>query len=358
MCITAALATALPAAGPARAQMKPDTAGIPTHEIEVRATPIKSFTRSDAPAAGGRLEWRGGLVLSSPSQHFGGWSGLALSDDGTSFLSVSDSGIWMKGELGYDGDRPEGVRTARIGALRTLADGALGRMRDRDAESIALASGTLSKGTAYIAFEQNDRIGVFALDKDGLGKPKSYLTMPAEASRMRLDGFEALAVLAGGPRKGALVGFAEIPLPGERYHRGWIWSDASAAPRSFAVPGIAGYSITDAASLPDGGVLILERRFRWLEGVRVRLRHLGPDGIAPGGVATGDVLLEAHNATHEIDNLEGMAISRGARGETVITLISDDNFNHFVQRTLLLQFTLKAKPEAASAATVPDETER
>ena len=31
---------------------------------------------------------------------------------------------------------------------------------------------------------------------------------------------------------------------------------------------------------------------------------------------------------------------RGAGGETVLSLISDDNFNHFLQRTVFLQFTL------------------
>ena len=40
----------------------------------------------------------------------------------------------------------------------------------------------------------------------------------------------------------------------------------------------------------------------------------------------------------QIDNMEGMALHRDGR-ETVITMISDDNFNAF-QRTLLLEFAL------------------
>ena len=31
----------------------------------------------------------------------------------------------------------------------------------------------------------------------------------------------------------------------------------------------------------------------------------------------------------------------GPGGETILTLISDDNFNHFLQRTVLLQFALR-----------------
>jgi hypothetical protein len=37
--------------------------------------------------------------------------------------------------------------------------------------------------------------------------------------------------------------------------------------------------------------------------------------------------------------MEGIAVHRNARGETIISLMSDDNFLPF-QRTLLLQFAL------------------
>jgi hypothetical protein len=42
---------------------------------------------------------------------------------------------------------------------------------------------------------------------------------------------------------------------------------------------------------------------------------------------------------YEIDNMEGLSVHRNAGGETVLTLISDDNFSN-IQRTLLLQFAL------------------
>ena len=37
--------------------------------------------------------------------------------------------------------------------------------------------------------------------------------------------------------------------------------------------------------------------------------------------------------------MEGLSIHRGADGESILTLISDDNFS-LLQRTLLLQFAL------------------
>ena len=42
-------------------------------------------------------------------------------------------------------------------------------------------------------------------------------------------------------------------------------------------------------------------------------------------------------------NMEGIGLHRNASGETILTLISDDNFLPF-QRTLLLQFALVGDP--------------
>ena len=61
--------------------------------------------------------------------------------------------------------------------------------------------------------------------------------------------------------------------------------------------------------------------------------------MKPGAVMQGETLIEA-DMSYEIDNMEGLAVHRDASGETILTLISDDNFNTFLQRTILLQFTL------------------
>ena len=50
------------------------------------------------------------------------------------------------------------------------------------------------------------------------------------------------------------------------------------------------------------------------------------------------MLIEA-DLNYQIDNMEGIAVHRNAGGETIVTLVSDDNFS-FVQRNLLLQFKL------------------
>ena len=90
--------------------------------------------------------------------------------------------------------------------------------------------------------------------------------------------------------------------------------------------------------LPGGDILLLERKFSWTGGLAVRMRRIALAEIKPGALVDGPVLFEA-DLGYEIDNMEGLSVHRSASGETVLTLISDDNFS-LLQRTLLLQFTL------------------
>ena len=60
--------------------------------------------------------------------------------------------------------------------------------------------------------------------------------------------------------------------------------------------------------------------------------------IKPGALVDGNPLIVA-DLGYQIDNMEGIGLHRNAQGETVLTLVSDDNFS-VLQRKLLLQFTL------------------
>ena len=77
-------------------------------------------------------------------------------------------------------------------------------------------------------------------------------------------------------------------------------------------------------------------------------RTLEASSVRAGTVLDGPVLFEA-DMGYDIDNMEGLAVHRGPAGETVLTLISDDNFNHLLQCTILLQFTLKGDGTSAAA---------
>ena len=78
----------------------------------------------------------------------------------------------------------------------------------------------------------------------------------------------------------------------------------------------------------------------------MRIRRIGAGELKPGALIAGEMLLEADDSLN-IDNMEAIAVHRAASGETVLTLMSDDNFSA-LQRTLIMQFTLpETKPVVA-----------
>jgi hypothetical protein len=315
-----------------------DLKGIEQLQVSARVLPHFQASRPDARRFGD-LEYRGGLVLTSPSEHFGGWSGLVMDADGRRLLSVSDVGSWMTAEVRHDdAGAPTGLARARIGPLLALRGRPLRDKREQDAEAVALLDGSLERGTLLIGFERLHRIGRFPVRGGEVQAPSEYINRPPEARRMPTNqGFEAVAVLQAGPLRGAIVALSERYTRGSGYHTGWIWTGGQA--QRFQLEDIDGFNITDAAGLPDGGLLVLERYFRWTSGVHMRIRRLRPAEIRPGARLAGHAVVQADSG-YEIDNMEGLAVHRGARGETVVSLISDNNFRTILQRTVLLQFTL------------------
>ncbi len=315
--------------------------------MDVQARPISHFRSTDkSKVQFGKLLFRGGLVLTSADSAFGGWSGLTIDGDGRHFLAVSDEGTWLSGTLSYDGTAPKAITGARAGTIKALRGRALDRKRDLDAEAVTLLDGTLQRGRVLVGFERNHRIGIFPVADGMISVPQSYLPLIADMRRMRANkGFEAVAVLKGGRYSGSVIAFAErYPGPTAR-HTGWLWLNGR--PRMLHLTDIGGFEVTDAASLDDGSLLVLERRFRWTEGVHMRIRRIAAEAIKPDAELGGETLIEA-DLNYEIDNMEGLAVHRGAKGEVILTLISDNNFNKLLQRNLLLQFTLTDERRAAN----------
>jgi hypothetical protein len=200
-CALLALAALAALAGnPARSDPKP-AAEAEVEAVTVTARPIAAFDRSDAAKTRfGKLTWRGGVVLTSPSRNFGGWSGLTVDDKGKTLLAISDAGSWMTAELVSRDGRPAGLSGVRLGPILSLSGANLTRKRDHDAEGLALAKGTPEKGSVLISFERNHRIGRFEVGPDGLSPARSYVPLPPETKRMKSNqGIEAVAVLRGGP---------------------------------------------------------------------------------------------------------------------------------------------------------------
>jgi hypothetical protein len=95
---------------------------------------------------------------------------------------------------------------------------------------------------------------------------------------------------------------------------------------------------TGAAVLPTGDVLVLERRFSWIGGLASRISRLAAAEIRPGATLAGrEIAVLQTPVLHE--NFE--TIAAAARdGETLIYLLSDDNYLPLLQRTLLVMFAL------------------
>lgn len=325
------------------ANSKPSLGLSKPQPLTITAAPLTSFTKTgSAGAPQGPLVWRGGLVLSAQTDKFGGYSGLIVSADGRDLLAISDAGGWLKARIDYTGTRPTGLSAAAIGSLVARDGKPLRRDRERDAEDLALTSGTLEKGEILVAYEQKNRLVRYEVTNGAPGLPREIIAPPAALRKFSRDGLEAMTVMRGGPHKGRIVAFSENAASNDR-HAGWIWIAGSAKPLNVVSRG--GFALTAAASLNDGTLLLLERRFTIFEGVRMRLRRIDPAALKPGAVLDGEVLLEA-DMSDEIDNMEGLAVHTAANGDTVLTIISDDNFNRILQRTLLLQFTLT--PRAGS----------
>lgn len=321
------------------AQQKAPAAKNSVSAVEVSARRIESYQRGLAGTKTfGRLEFRGGLVLTSPDERFGGFSGLIVAPDGRGILAVTDQGHWLSAEIAYKGTAPSDIAKARMGPVLAINGRPLVRKRDADAEEIALLSGTLKNGVALVAFERNHRLVRHPVVDGVLGRPTGTVALPPDARRMKSNsGLEAVTVMRGGPHRGAILALAEDFRDANDHHSGWLLGKG--APQRLAIKDIGGFALTGAAALDDGSVLLLERRFRYTEGVRMRVRLLSADEIKPGRVIEGETLIQS-DMSYEIDNMEAIGVHKAAGGETVVTLMSDDNFNKFLQRNLLLQFTL------------------
>lgn len=303
--------------------------------LAVAATPIESFSRSEPERVRfGALEFRGGLVLEADEAHFGGLSGIRAIGGDEDFLAITDRGRWLRFRLRLDNGRPAGIERAMIAPMLDGSGAALSSTASFDTEALALGEG----GDVHVGIERTHRVVRFDFGRrEFIARARGVATPPAMRDLPRNAGVEGLVfVPPGRPLGGALIAFSERGLDAAGNLRAFILGGP--APGEFAVRRRNNFDITDAALLPGGDVVILERYFSWLGGIGMRIRLIPLADIRPGALVDGAVLIEAGNA-HQIDNMEGLAAHRNAAGETVLTVVSDDNFSR-LQRTLLLRFAL------------------
>ncbi len=306
----------------------------PPARIEVRAVPIESFQVNDPSRRRfGALEFRGGLELTASHREFGGLSAIRVASDGEHFLALSDNGHWLRGRIVYRDGMPAGVADAEIAPMLGPDGRTLGTRRWNDTESLAIDGGTV-----YVGVERVNLILRFDYGKDGLLARGEPIPAPPRVSKLPYNkGLECLLVVPKGlPLAGTLIGISERGLDATGNLHSFLIGGPK--PGEFTVKRSDDYDVTDCDTTPDGGLLILERRFSIRHGAAMRIRRLALSAVMPDALVDGPVLTEADRG-YQIDNMEGLSVHRDAKGELVLTLISDDNFSP-IQRTILLQFTL------------------
>lgn len=189
-----------------------------------------------------------------------------------------------------------------------------------------------ASGQVWVGFERYNQIWRYA---PGLTRPAAYAAPPPMARWEKNGGAESMVRLHDGrflviaetdrrdrPTRDLLV------FPGDPVSRP---NDAMLA--YYRPPD--GFDPSDATELPDGRVLVINRRidlpFRWT----AVLTLIDPRGVKAGQVLAGREIAR-FAAPLTVDNYEGLAITREGAA-TILWMVSDDN-QLFLQRTLLLKF--------------------
>ncbi|WP_042446363.1 esterase-like activity of phytase family protein [Azospirillum sp. B510] len=295
----------------------------------------------------GPLRFLGGLDVAGGGR-VGGLSGLWVDPAGDRFVAIGDTGLVVDGRLGSDPDGGlAGLSEIRARPL-TVEEGTSNRKRRTDAEDLT----RLPDGGWLVSLERDHRILRYTGgDRGPEGIPVPIPRPPGMESTPENGGLEALTRLPDG----RLLTIEEGEDDGHRERRAWITRAGLAAdgagdgmPRveadwqPFTYRVAPRYRPTSVAPLPDGGVLVLERRVSLLGGWSSRLVRVAARQLTAGAVVDGEELgrLEAPLIN---DNFEGIATRPGPAGQTLVYLISDNNFSP-LQRTYLLLFALDGPP--------------
>jgi hypothetical protein len=309
-----------------------------TGPLVIRAEEIRLNPEQRKQTRAGMLEFRAGFALSSDTGNFGGLSGLSLSADGTRITAVSDQGDLFQARLVLD----------KTGTLKDLAEPRLHRLRgikgayisrradklDQDAEAIE----RLADGSYLISFEVRHRI----LRYENLAaKPVLFAAPPGINKAPRNGGLEAMTPLPDGRILVLSEKFRTVKdgsKKGDGDYIGWLLAADGKSLGQVYWPAQGIFRPTDLAALPNGDVLLLQRRYTVAGGPGMRLSHIPAANIRTGARLM-DVELARMTPPLSVDNFEGLAVRPEATGGSTIYMLSDDNFNP-LQRTLLLQFHL------------------
>jgi hypothetical protein len=329
------LVRAQTAVQPPPKQVTPDEFSVTAPvSIEVNARPLPSFdTRDRSHVRFGSLEYRSGLILTSPFRGFGGLSGLRLDAKGERFIALSDKGSWFTGRIVYNGREMTGLDDVEASPMLGPDGKPITSRGWFDSESIALDGSMV-----YVGLERVNQVLRFDFSRGFTRALGEGVPLPPAARKLPFNkGLEALVMVPKGfALAGTLLAISERGLDAQGNILAFLVGGKS--PGQFTVRRTDNFDVSDAVLLASGNLLLLERKFSLLGGIGIRIRRIALASVAPGAVIDGPSIFNA-DLGNEIDNMEGIDAHVTPGGETVLTLVSDDNFS-MIQRNLLLQFTL------------------
>ncbi len=292
---------------------------------EIVATPVPLDPSDPARTKLGALTYLGGLVLHSGDPAFGGFSAMRVTGD--TFTLLSDGGNLVTFRMGAD-LRP---REWRFADLPGPGTGAI--KRHRDSESLTWDPAT---GRAWVGFENRNAIWRY---DSSLTRAERSVQPAAMADWSIAGGAEAMVRL----RSGQFLVLSETARPPGRPDARILLRFASdptekaPPPERLAYVPPANYDPTDMAELPDGRLLILNRRLSLAGLFTARLVLLDMHAVRAGQAIRG-VELARFERPVQHDNFEALAVTREG-ADTIVWIVSDDN-GEFWEQSLLLKFRL------------------
>ncbi len=283
------------------------------------------------PSAGasgnGALTYLAGFDLSG-ADGLSGLSGLHVSEDGKRLVAVSDDGRLITGALAHTSNG--GMKSWTVERLAPLPGLEGAGKKDADAEALLRQP----DGSWLVTFERRHRIVRYPGGEHGPDGAPRVLDVPASLRLLPPNkGIEALALRPDG----ILVAFAEAMETADGQHRLYLRQGEDWTEKRYRTDPF--FSPSDAASLPNGDVVVLDRGYSLAAGVRSRLIHVKSEDLLGSDIVEGTVLgdIEPPIGT---DNFEGLALRQAPDGRLHVYIVSDDNFSP-LQRTLLIQYELR-----------------
>ena len=301
-------------------------------DISVTSRTIENFRIGSTETRFGPFEFVGGLEMTSPVPDFGALSGFRFLKPGSDFLAISDNGFFISASISRDpAGKPVSIEKVRIAEMPDGNGGLTSEKWNTDAEGLLVDGDDVT-----VSFERKHRISTGVLDRGTLTFTGRDEKLPIPVRELRSNrGFETLAKA---PDDSALEGGRVAVTEKSLNQDGDIFAAVMDGPQkgTFYVKRFGEYDISDGDFLPDGDLLLLERRFTMATGVAMRIRRIKGADIKPGATVDGLVLYEADMA-YQVDNMECLDVWERADGAVMISLASDDNHS-ILQRNLYLEF--------------------